>query len=40
MGAKPIHRILHKLHSFSRNKLEVAGARLKDDELRPDQDFR
>lgn len=40
MGAKLIHRILHKLRGLSRNKLEFVGARLNDDGLRMDQDFR
>lgn len=40
MGAKPIQRILQKLHDLSRNKLEFVGARLNDDGLRLDQDGR
>lgn len=40
MGAKLIHRILHKLHSLSRKKLEFVGARLNDDGLRLDKNFR
>lgn len=40
VGAKPIHRVLHKLHGWSRIKQEFVGARLNDVGLRLGQDFR
>lgn len=40
MGAKPIHRIVHKLNGLSRSELEFVGAGLSDDGMRLGQDFR